>query len=212
MKSMYHDESELKNEVNPWTAIWYSPRAAIRSFIENQRTMIACVLAILTGVTNVLNKAMDDNIGEHMAIPAILLLAFIGGAIAGLIGWFFLSGMMLLIGKLFGGKATFKEMSMGIAAAYIPLALSIILYVLDLLFLGEKLFMDVQLSTFQVLWILLSGFIALILSIWSIFLTVKAVAEAHRFSSWKGLLTVIIPSAFIFLLIVGFILIVSILY
>lgn len=79
--------------------------------------------------------------------------------------------------------------------------------VLDVLFLGEKLFIDAVLSPFQIGWLLLSAFFVFILAVWSFFLMIKAVAEAYQFSSWKGLLTLIIPAAVILVLVLGIVLI-----
>ncbi len=205
MRNIEHYEQEEIQEVNPWKTIWYSPRAAIRSVIEFKPTSFAIILAAIVGMTEIFDKAISEELGETMAMPLILLIALIGGAISGVIGLVVTAGLSTLIGKLFGGVARFKEMFMAIGAAYIPAALSIVIYVIDLLILGEKLFIDVDISVFQALWLVFSAFLTVVLSIWMLFLTIKAIAVAHRFSFWKGLFTYIIPSIAIFLLLIGFI-------
>lgn len=206
MTNTYQNEPEMRKEVNPWKTIWYAPRAAIRSVIDYKPMMFAIVLAILVGVTNILDRAIGKNLGEQMATPVVWLLILIGGTISGIVSWIVFSGIMTVIGKMFGGTAKFKEMAMAIGAAYIPSALTVIIYLLDVIFLGQKLFIEADITMFQITWLLLSSFMTIILSFWTIFLMIKAIAEAHHFSSWKGFFTLIIPTVLltIVLVIIGF--------
>src|SRR5690606_13211011 len=110
------------------------------------------------------------------------------GAIVGMLSWLIWSAINYYVGKLLKGKGTIQEMNTAMAISFIPLAVSGIFCLLDVIFLRDALFVEAYLSPFQIGWLLVSAFFVFILSVWSLFLMIKAVAEVHRFSSWKGLL------------------------
>lgn len=193
MENTYENKPDPIEEVNPWTSIWIAPRKAIRSAITHKKTQLAFILAMIYGITSFLDRAIGDNLGDSMPFLLVLVIALVGGAIGGLIGWWILSGLASLIGKWLGGVGTYEEMKIAVGVSYIPVALSGVLYVFDLLFLGTSLFQDVEVAVFQVFWLLFSASIGVVFSFWSIFILIKGVAEAHRFSSWKALLTLVLP-------------------
>lgn len=203
VRNIYENEPASVDELNPWTAIWSTPRKAIRSAINYPNTKLVMILVIVAGIINILDRAVGENLGDTMPFILILLLALVGGAIGGLIGWWILAGLMTFIGKLFGGLGTYKEMKIAVGISYIPMALSGIVYIFDVLFLGSSLFMDVEISVFQVIWLLFSSSIGLVLSFWSLFILIKGIAEVHRFSSWKGLLTLLIPLTLLIFLVLS---------
>lgn len=198
MENPYENKSDLVEEVNLWTSIWIEPKKAMRSAITHEKKQLVTILIIITGIINFLDRAIGENLGDSMPFLVILLLAIVGGAITGFIGWWILSGLATLIGKWLGGTGTYQEMKIVVGISYIPIALSGVIYIFDLLFLGSSLFKDVEISVLQVIWLLLSSSISVVLSCWSIFLLIKGVAEAHRFSSWKALLALILPYILLF--------------
>ena len=200
MENVSENHNAPGHEVNPWTSIWIKPRATVRSAISNKPMKFAIILASIAGVTQLLDRAMDKDLGDSMSTMAILLLAILAGPILGLIGWWISSGVAYIVGKWVGGIGSFEEMKMAVGLSSIPIVVSIGLYLLDLLFLGDALFMDVEVSMFQFLWLLFSVICSAVLSVWSIVILIKGIAEVHLFSSWKAVLTLIIP--FVILLII----------
>lgn len=200
MENVSENHSATGHVVNPWTSIWIKPRATVRSAISNKPMRFAIILASIAGVTQLLDRAMNKNLGDSMSTMAILLLAILAGPILGLIGWWISSGVAYIVGKWVGGIGSFEEMKMAVGLSSIPIVVSVGLYLLDLLFLGDALFMDVEVSMFQFLWLLFSVICSAVLSVWSIVILIKGIAEVHLFSSWKAVLTLIIP--FVILLII----------
>lgn len=198
MKNIYESKPDTIEEMNLWTTIWIAPRKAVRFAIDYDKKKLAMILIVITGIINFLGRAIGDNLGDSMPFLLILVLALVGGTIAGFIGWWILSGLATLIGKWLGGAGTYEEMKIAVGISYIPIAFSGVLYIFDLLFLGSSLFMDVEISMFQAIWLLFSSSIDVVLSCWSMFILIKGVAEAHRFSSWKSLLTLILPFIILF--------------
>ncbi|MEI3613874.1 Yip1 family protein [Pseudogracilibacillus sp. SO30301A] len=198
---------EKGEKLNPWLTIWYAPRATMRSAINYRNSKLLIFLAIMAGITEFFDRAISDNLGVHMNFWVVLLMIIVVGGIIGIISWFIWSAINYYVGKLLKGKGTYDEMRVAMAISFIPFAISVIFCFLDVLFLREKLFTNAVLSPFQIGWLLLSAFFVFILAVWSFFLMIKAVAEAHQFSSWKGLLTLIIPAAVIFVLVLGIVLV-----
>ena len=194
-------------EMNPWTLVWTAPRKAVRSAITNNKAQLAFILAMIFGITSFFDRAIGRNLGDTFPFLLVLVMTLVGGAIGGLLGWWILSGISFFIGKWLGGTGTYEEMKIAVGISYIPVALTGVLYVLDLLILRTSLFKDVEVSVFQALWLLFSASIGVVFSFWSIFIVIKGVAEAHRFSSWKALLTLVLP--FVILMVIALLLIIT---
>lgn len=205
------DEERIK-EVNPFKTIWYAPRETFQSVIEYKPIRFAIVLAILFGMTEVFDEAISEEFGKHLSMTPILLITLLGGALSGIIGLAITAGLSTLIGKLFGGVGRFKEMFMAIGAAYIPVALSIVIYILHLLIVGEALFIDIDMSIVQAIWLIFSGVLTIVLSFWTLILTVLAISEVHRFSVWRALVTYIIPAVLLVLLLLLFIFFIALVF
>jgi len=189
-----NDVIEQDVQLNVWTSVWIRPRKTVRYAIHNKTIEFALVLAAVAGISNFLDKASQKDYGDWMALPLILLLAVIAGPLIGLLGWWMGTGIVYIVGKWIGGKGTFADMKMAIAISYIPAIILSIMWIPDILLTGNAMFTEyVNVSTGKVIWLFFSGFITIVLSIWGIIITVKSIAEAHRFSSWRGLLTIIIP-------------------
>ncbi len=201
MRNTYEGELEGIMENNPWKTVWSSPKKTVRSAITFKKTRLLYILVIIAGVLRVLDGAVADNMGDSLPFVTILLISLFGGAVVGVVGWWILAGLMTFIGKWVGGIGSYEEMKVAIAISYIPLAISSLLYLLDILFIGKELFMDSELSLFKSFWLLFSSTISVVFSIWSLFILIKGIAEVHRFSSWKGLLTFVLPSIILFILV-----------
>lgn len=207
MENTYENEPAPMEEMNPWTLVWTAPRKAVRSAITNNKAQLAFILAMIFGITSFFDRAIGRNLGDTFPFLLVLVMTLVGGAIGGLLGWWILSGISYFVGKWLGGTGTYEEMKIAVGISYIPVALTGVLYVLDLLILRTSLFKDVEVSVFQALWLLFSASIGVVFSFWSIFIVIKGVAEAHRFSSWKALLTLVLP--FVILMVIALLLIIT---
>ncbi|MFC5587652.1 YIP1 family protein [Sporosarcina soli] len=196
---------DKKEDLNVWTSVWIRPRETVRYAIDNKSMRFALILVLISGVFDVLNGASQNNTGDVLPVPLILILAVVLGPLLGWIGWWIGAGIATFVGKWFGGIGEFEELKMAFAISYIPFILGGILWIPDLLILGEAVFIeDVDISAGKWIWLIFSGFIGIVLGIWSFIITIKAIAEAHRFSAWRGLLTVIIPSVLIVIVLLLF--------
>jgi hypothetical protein len=198
---------EKKEELNPWTAVWTKPREVVRYVIDYKPMKFAIILASITGIFNMLSVAMQNNFGDSMSVLVIFVLAIILGPFLGLIGWWIGAGIATIVGTWLGGIGRFTELKMAFAITYIPVIVGGILWIPDLLILGESLFMEgIVISGVKFVWLLLSGTIGFVIWIWALVISIMAIAEAHRFSAWRGLWTIVIPAAvliFVLLLLIS---------
>jgi hypothetical protein len=118
------------------------------------------VVALVGAISGLLTGVFSDTSGP--------ISGLIGGAIGGVIGLLIGAGILLLIGKLFGGQADYMGLLRSIAYAYSPNVLS---------------------------WIPFFGWVA---SIWALVCGVIAVRESHAVSTGAAVAIVLIPAAVIF--------------
>lgn len=195
------EEKTSYEKINPFTGIWVRTRETVRYVIEEKSFGYVMMLIILGGILNAFAGVVDPEM--NLPLWGMLLVGIIVGPIAGLIGIAFITGVYLLIGKLFKGTGTYGEMFKAIAASTIPT-----IWMAPFLLIGYLVVPDIMLLTPEAeltpLSVIVSGLVAIVtvvISIWSILIQSKAIGEAHRFSSWKGFFTLLIPG------IIGFILI-----
>lgn len=190
---------DQKKEMNVWTAVWLKPKEAVRYAIDFKPMRFAIILALIAGLLDVLNGTSQNNLGEGMSVPGIFVMAIIMGPILGLIAWWLGAGISTIIGTWLGGIGRFAELKMAFAITLIPGIVGGMLWIPDLLILGESLFVEDDIVTGgKLVWLLFSGTIGFIIGIWGFIITIMAIAEAHQFSAWRGFWTVVIQAVLIF--------------
>lgn len=194
-----------KDELNLWKSIWLKPRETVRYAIDHKPMKFAVILALIAGIFDLLNASTQNNFGDSISIPMIFVLAIILGPILGIIGWWISAGIATIVGTWLGGIGTFSELKMAFSVTYIPLILFGLLLIPNFLILGKVLFIeDFDISFGKTIWLFFSGFIGIVVGIWSFVIRINAIAEAHQFSAWRGFWTIFIPSAVIFIVLLLF--------
>ncbi|MCP3742449.1 Yip1 family protein [Rossellomorea sp. BNER] len=203
--------AEKTEKVNPWLSIWVKPRKTIRYVIDHKKFAWVFLLACLAGISNVLDGASTSNIADKVStsVDGIVLFGLLLGPIFGLFIWAITSLLYWSIGKIFKGTGTLKEVMVATAWGFIPIIVSLLLWIPDLQILGIFNFSTLSppMTAGESFVIIVSALLEIAISVWYVVVLVKAIAEAHRFSAWKGLGTVIIPGfvVFLFLLLLIFV-------
>lgn len=196
-----NDILDKKEQRNLWKSIWLEPRETVRYAIDHKTMKYAIMLVLIASLFDMLNVMTQKTMPTSSFILWVIVLI----PIFALIGWWIGAGIATMVGKWFGGTGRFAELKMAYAISYIPVILVGLLWIPDLLILGESLFSDdLSVSGWRVIWQFFSGFVGVVIGIWSFIITVMAVAEAHRISGWRGFWTVVIPSAFIVIVVLIF--------
>lgn len=207
-----NEQDRIEKKMNPWFTMWVYPRKTTRYVIENSKMTSVILLAMLSGVGSALNTASNRDLGEITSTSTIIFISFIFGPLLGLLGWFIFSFISYIVGKWFGGSGSMKELQKAIAWAYVPLVWSLLFWIPELAIMGDAMFqsVEVDIGVGQAIILLILALLELTICIWYIVSNIKAISEAHRFSAWKGLLTVLLPSSIIvFVLIIILLLLIA---
>ncbi|ANU27152.1 Yip1 family protein [Planococcus versutus] len=200
------EQTKYRDNLNPFTAIWTRPRETVRYVIEEKESNFSFLLIVLSGFVAVL----IGNQGAEQGFPllGVLLMALLVGPLAAIVGTSVGAGIYLLIGRLFKGQATYKEMFRAVLTSQITQIWLIPFILLWILLSPETYFLQAGEMPFEnesplsiILTLILS-----VVSIWTFFVQCKAIGEAHRLSAWKGFFIIAIP-AIVFIAIVAVIII-----
>ncbi|MBF6634541.1 Yip1 family protein [Microbacterium sp. APC 3898] len=199
------NDVEKYEKLNPFTAIWTRPRAAVRHVIEEKSSGFIFLLIVLAGFAAGLLSSLDSE--QFLPVGGMILIALFFGPIGVVVSTVIGAGIYLLIGKLFKGKGTYTEMFRAILTGLIPQIWLIPIILLWMLLLPETYFLqadDMLLAEpdfLSLVFLIILG----VISAWTFFVQCKAVAEAHRFSAWKGFFVIMIPTVLVIGVIIGLI-------
>lgn len=183
---------EPSRELNPWFSMWIRPRETVRQIMWTKSHSYHWIwlLLLLAGADSFLDNASGRDLGDKIPVPLIFIFSFILGPITAVIGWALFTLLVMLSGKILGGKATFKEVSLATGWGLVPMAWGLLLWVPELILFGDSLFMKDLPGLDGIvaaLFLLLFSFVEISLVGWSAVVTVGGVAEVYGFSNLKGL-------------------------
>ena len=203
------EETSNERQLNPFTDIWLRTRETVRFVIEQKSLRFIILLIALTGFASGLTGIMNERSAD-MAPWAVILQALVAGPLGSAFGYFLGAAILVFVGRLFKGTATYQEMFKALVTAQIPQIWLLPLLVIWVLaspetFLAER--MDVAGSPIAIV----MSIIMAVVSVWTFIIVCKAVGEAHRVSSWKGFFIVVVPVIAIMtvVLIIAFVLLVA---
>ena len=185
-------------EENPWLAMWVRPRATIRAIVEQDPKRSLWLLAFIYGFTSLLNGFQSFPIALQFGVIPMLLIAVIFAPFWGYAIFSMWSYVVIWVGRLFKGQATFEQGRAAFAWAAVPLIANIPLWVLLVLFFGDFLFFGAQDQIMiagpavLLLFLILIG--KLVFAIWSIVIYLQALAEVQQFSVLRAIGNVILAS------------------
>lgn len=180
-----------EKQFNPWISMWTKPRKTIQRIIDTNPTDKVIFLAIVFGVTNILDQASRKNLGDSMGVIEIFALAIVGGAITGIFGLYFFAFLLRWTGDWIGGKANDEQIRAAYVWSNIPAIVILILWVPHLLLFGGEMFTSEMPSLienpFLSYYLYAMLFVEMILGIWSLALYLVALAQVQGFSIWTAI-------------------------
>jgi Yip1 domain len=182
-------------EGNPWLTIWTRPRGTMREIVETDPSRSVMLLAAISGVNSTLSRLINKNMGDQMTLPMIIAIALIGGSIGGIISNLLCGALFRWTGSWLGGVANYEETRAAIAWGGVPNAVILAAMIGLTIVFGHELFTlngmpGGRMSKAYVL--IGNGSLQVVLGIWAIVLSIKCLAEVHRFSAWSALGSVIL--------------------
>jgi len=176
---------------SPWTTIWYDPRGTIRYLVEHNPMQSFVLLIALGGVGNVLSYASSYGLADMIPFNQMIVFSFIAGPIGAFISLYLWSWFLGITTHLWGGQATKQGIRTSIAWSMAPVVYMLPLwgvkYILfrQELFSAEKPFMNAHeflsglAGLFEVIDVLISLF--------SFYILINAIAEVSGFSFWRSI-------------------------
>jgi hypothetical protein len=180
--------------LNPnWLKIWVKPRAVIRSILDGGSYRHIHKLAMIGGIGRALFITSNGNLGDKFPVGSILVFCFVVGPLLGLFSLYAWSAFITWTGRWFGGTGTQGQVRVANAWAAIPQIYGAFLWLAMIAWLGDEAFQKhmPRLEDPHWLTMLLYFLVFAIHMVWMLIVEVKAVAEVHRFSFWKGLLAAV---------------------
>lgn len=188
---------------NPWLSMWTKPRETIRAIVSFDPKYQFPLLAAIYGFPMLLNFAQSLSLGMNAHWGIILLIAAVLATFAGMLGILITSALLHWTGKWLGGKSTFLEMRAAVTWSNVTNIVTSATWLILALTFGQLAFVEnfssLAFMGWEKLLIFVLFLIQAVVSIWSIVIFIKAVAEVQGFSAWKGLLNLIIPIIMIIL-------------
>jgi hypothetical protein len=177
--------------LNPWLTVWIWPRRTIRQIVDADPRYRFVLLVVLAGFARGLDFSSNRSIGDTVSLPTIFLLAAIMGPIGWLIGVYIWGGLLRWTGSWLGGEANSAEVRAAVVWSGVP-AIAILLIWIPIVALSRGEIFSSSMPTVEaqpLLALPLLGFflIQIVLSLWSLGLSVLCLAEVHRFSVWRSL-------------------------
>ena len=180
----------------PWISIWTRPRATLRRILEDDPRRSVYRLAALGGIAGALNLATTSGLGDTLPVAATIALVLSGGALGGILSLFVFASLVRVAGRWFGGRGGTPEIMAALAWANVPTIAGLLLWLPRAVFLGEEMFRSVpsglEGNPPASLFFACLELAQAVVDFWGLVITLKCVSEAHRFSAWRTLVTLIL--------------------
>lgn len=182
---------------NPWLSVWVRPRDTIRSILAQNANQSLWILAFIYGFTSLMNCFQSFPIALHLGIVPMLLISVVLAPFWGYLFFAILSAVVVWVGKLLKGQATFKTARAAYAWSSVPLAGNIPLWLLLVFFYSNILFFGLQDQIIMPKAAMIFFFILigkLIFAIWALVIYLQMLAEVQQFSILRAIFNLILAS------------------
>tara|TARA_R110002096_G_scaffold203718_5_gene389040 strand:+ start:150 stop:836 length:687 start_codon:yes stop_codon:yes gene_type:complete len=189
-------DDETVEELNPWTAIWLRPKATIRFILATDPGRAVLALAAISGVAQTLDRAVMKSLGDQLEMPIIFAIAFFVGPLSGIFGLYISGAFLRWTGSMLKGTAESQDVRAAIAWSSVPVVWFLPMWIPQLLLFGKELFttetprMDSDPMLFSAL--IGIGTVETVIGVWSFVVLLHTLGQAHGFSAWKALGSILI--------------------
>jgi len=183
------------NFLKIFKSIWLEPRATIQHIIENNPTKHVITFAILATIVLILSGTQGIYILGEDTLKATVISTIIGGIIGGIFNLYMVAYFLQLTGRWLGGTASREHIRCATAWAMLPLIPVLAIWCFWLVYFGENVFIlnSEAITTAPGAFIYLFTTIPVfICSIWSFFISLKALSQVQGFSAWKAIVNFIL--------------------
>ena len=179
---------------SPLRRMWVHPRATVREQLSRGPTLAVWILPILSGIAQTFIQGSSNDVGLRGPAIVILAVALPIGAVWGVIQVNLIAGLLALVERWTGGRATFVHLRIALAWAAVPQVLLVVVWLLGTAVAGRFVFVQdpdravaLGASPVALLTVGVAYLVAVVCALWWFVLTVFSVAEAQGGSAWKAL-------------------------
>lgn len=174
--------------LNPWITMWSQPRSTIRAIAFNRPNYGVYYLAIMYVLQGFFFYANWWSLGVRAHYPLYLAIGILASPVIGVLWLYLMGGFFYFSGRLFGGRATQKQLRAAVGWSAIPFSIALMMWVLLLFWSPEHAFIQDSGPHSSIF----VNFITLIAKTWSFVLLVQSLREIQHFSLWKSLINVLL--------------------
>lgn len=190
---MARNQVPMEDRYHLWWSMWIYPRQTIRLIIRKNPQHRVWALSWIYGLSTLLYLSQIYAMGNSLPLWAILLGSFVLGPFFGYLAFSVFSWIILQIGKVFQGKASFLEVRAAMAWSCVPLWVNLILWFFLTAYFGNILYQyfpgGVPLTIAET-YVLLSAVGCKITAfVWSLVLFIKSFSEVEEFSVGRAILS-----------------------
>jgi hypothetical protein len=182
--------------LDPWISIWTRPRATLRQILDGDSRRSVFRLAALGGIAGALKLATASGFGGTHPAAVTLAVAVSGGALGGILSLFVFTSLVRVAGRWLGGRGGTLEVMAALAWANVPSIWGLLLWLPRTALLGQEMFQSVppgiEGNPPATLFFGLLELAQALAGFWGFLITLKCIGEAHRFSAWRALGTLVL--------------------
>ncbi|NGX45826.1 MAG: hypothetical protein K940chlam2_01006 [Chlamydiae bacterium] len=183
--------------INPWLSIWVKPRETIRKILRFNPRHRFVILSGLYGFPMLLHIAQNLSLGENFSALGIIVVSLILSIFVGMLGIVVATALLTWTGRWIGGGGSFINVRAAVTWSNVPNIFSVIVWLALIWLWGGNVFMEefAEAPSPGINQAILGGAMVVqaVIAVWSFIMLIKGLGEAHGFSSWKGILNVLIP-------------------
>jgi hypothetical protein len=199
------EEEKVDTQVSPWFGMLYQPRQTIRRIVAQRYPAKKMgLLLFLLGFVQIVYGWFHLGFRHEINLLLVFGLAVTAGPVVQAVGNFFGGLYLSWVGSWFGGKADTDQTRAALAWSQVPLVWGFSYMVPAFLVLGIDVLREkFSYILYEIIWFsstkwwllifvftfICVGLILVLFGLWSLGLTLLALAEAHQFPVWKALLT-----------------------
>ena len=175
--------------IRPLQDVWLRPRRVFREMTTRPVGFIDYLLAAAQGIGNFLALYRTQGACAHRDVAEILGNSFAYGAVAGVLSLLLMAVIYRRLGARAGGKSTTPQVIHVLAYGSVPLAASLVIWVLTALLAGEAAFVETprpDTEAFLVLLLHVQFITYVLLLIWSVVLQVMGFSEIQGLATRRA--------------------------
>ena len=177
--------------VSLYFKIWTQPRVILRHILDNQPGYHVWTFVVFYAVFQAFLPIFYSPFAGRMTLDMLLLIGILISLVIDMGAFYYFSGLGYLLGRLLGGKGTFRDLQTAYAWSYPPACIAIIVLQVSQIptwlrmMAGETNTMAL-LTVPQMAWQGSGRVLSLLLNLWTLVLLVVNVSEAHKISKWRS--------------------------